>query len=314
MACFHPISAWQDLKSGRWLFHQSAKHELGPRMDTPCRQCMGCRLDLAQEKSLRAIHESAFHERSCFLTLTLDDDHFPSSQAAWVESFDYGLKRIRKGFAKRGVLIRTMGCLELGGQTHRPHGHLLVWGADYPRDRPVARGESGSMCYESDELCKAWRLGHATVGDLTEQSAGYVARYTVTKRSVRDQRGDFVEVVHPVTGEIVSLRPSMSWAVSRGRGSKGKPGLGGIGRQWFDAYGVQALEQGAVILAGGVRRPVPAFYSKLGKRLDPLLGSEAAAAAEVLVNASWRERLPDRLAVREEVFAAKTRSLKRGAL
>jgi len=314
VACFHPISAWPDLKSGRWLFHQSAKHELGARMDTPCRQCMGCRLDLAQEKSLRAIHESMFHERSCFLTLTLDDEHFPSSQDEWVDTFNRGLKRIRKGLAKRGALVRTMGCLELGGQTHRPHGHLLVWGADYGRDRPVGTGESGSVCYHSDELFSQWQIGHCSVGDLTEQSAGYVARYTVTKRSKRDAWGEFVDVVHPLTGEIVSLRPSMPWAVSRGRGSKGKPGLGGIGRRWFDEYGVQALEQGAVILAGGVRRPVPSYYSKLGKRLDPLLGSEAAAAAEVLSNKSWRERTAERLAIREEVFAAKTRSLKRGVL
>ena len=107
--------------------------------------------------------------------------------------------------------------------------------------------------------------------------------------------------MHPGTGELVLLPESMPWARSR------RPG---IGAGWYERFGAQQVEQGAVIMHGGVRRPVPAYYSRLAKRVDPLLGAEARAAAELHAFQTRDNRTPERLAVRGEVFAAKTAGLK----
>ena len=153
------------------------------------------------------MHEARYHEASCFLTLTIDDAHFPHSDNEWRAMGLRFVKLLRRRWPGR---IRTSGCRELGELTRRPHFHFLVFGRDFPRDAPMARGEGGSLVYRSDELAALWPYGHSSVGDLTEQSASYVARYAMKKRSLRDARGEFEAVRHPVTGQtvfFVLLRP-----------------------------------------------------------------------------------------------------------
>lgn len=247
---------------------------------------------------MRCEHELRAHSASCFLTLTLSDESFPCSQDDFVGKYVRFVKRLRA----HSPPLRTFGCLELGTTSRRPHGHLLVFGRDFARGEPVARGANGDICYRSAELSALWPEGHASVGDLTRQSAGYVARYVVAER--RDRAGPMLEAVaHPVTGDPVFLRPSAPWARSQG-----------LGRGWFEQYGRQAIEQGAIVEAGGVRRPIPAFYSKLAKRAFPTVGADAQCIAQLDALAQAWNRTPERLAVREEVKRAQLRSLKRGAL
>lgn len=299
MPCYHPVPAWPDLSTGRWVFNpDSTRRDLGGQVDTPCRQCIGCRIDRSSEWAMRCEHELKFHDESCFLTLTLDDEHFPTSQDDFVAKYVLGLKRIRRHSPR----IRTFGCLELGTHTRRPHGHLLVFGRDFSRDEPVSRGPNGDLVYRSNELDALWGLGHASVGELTRESAGYVARYVVAERS--DRAGPVLEAVpHPVSGEPVFLRPAAPWARSQG-----------LGRAWFEQYGRQAIEQGAIVERGGVRRPIPKFYSKLAKQAFPTVGADAECIAQLRALEQAWNRTPERLAVRAEVKRAQLRTLKRGAL
>lgn len=303
MPCFSPMSAWQDARSGQFVFSQDSTRELGPTISVPCRLCVGCRADLAAEKTLRCVHEASLYAENCFLTLTVDDAHFPSSEVEWRSSFDKGLKRIRHLLSPK--VIRTFGCRELGDSTFRPHGHLLVFGARFELDGPLARSAAGWVCHESLALTKAWGLGHVSVGEFSPESAGYVARYTMKKRPASDPLGELVEVVHPLTGEIVALPPSRPWAVSR------RPG---IGAEWFSRFGMPCVEQGFVVSRGGSEHPLPSYYKRLGKRVDPLAGSEARAAAAVVAIANSDNRTPERLAVRRAVFVGRTRDVKRGSL
>lgn len=309
MACLNPRMGWPDLRAGgRLTFDPDRRRDLGACVFTRCRGCLGCRLDAAAEWTVRCEHEAhTCGGRSAFVTLTFDDAHFPHGHEALVREVKLFVKRLRKRCDAGEV--RTFGCVELGTSGRRPHAHLLVFGATFERGRPVARGAAGSVCWQSDELDRLWSrggvsLGHASFGEFTRESAGYVARYTMARRSANDVLGQLELVPHPLTGVLYGFRPS--WRVEASKG---------LGRAWVELFGRAAVEQGAVIGRGGVRSAVPRWY---GREVERLFGAGVGASAECVaqehvLSQAWNST-PERLAVRGEVLAARTRSLKRGAL
>lgn len=65
--------------------------------------------------------------------------------------------------------------------TQRPHYHAAVFGY-WPQDfKPYKKNEVGDMLYTSDELTKIWNKGFVIVGNLTYESAAYIARYVYKK-------------------------------------------------------------------------------------------------------------------------------------
>jgi len=300
MPCYFPKPAWPDLATGRWVFTRSSKADLGAEVQAPCGQCEGCRRDRAAQQAVRCMHEAHFYDRSCFLTLTFDDENFPRSQSEWERSVVLFIKRLRKQCAD--VRVMTFGCLELGESTQRPHAHLLVFGWDFSRDEPMARGHSGDKVFRSYELDKLWPHGHASVGNLSRKSAGYVARYTMKKRSFNDALGQFVAVPHPLTGELIPFKPSLSIGRSKC-----------LGKRWFLKYGEQSIREGYLIVSAK-QVPVPDYYKRLAKRYFPHVGADAQCEALERVQATAWDRTPERLAVRRQVDAARTRMLKRGTL
>ena len=62
--------------------------------------------------------------------------------------------------------------------------------------------------YRSAELDSLWGLGHTSVGDMTLQSAGYVARYCL-KITGRDAP-DHYKRINLDTGEIYSIEPEFA--------------------------------------------------------------------------------------------------------
>lgn len=86
------------------------------------------------------------------------------------------LKRLRKE-VESGVRYYLVG--EYGDVTHRPHYHAALFGfrpGDHVNPGDIRRGKRCSCI-----LCSSWTLGSVHVGDLTRQSAAYIAGY-VTKR------------------------------------------------------------------------------------------------------------------------------------
>lgn len=303
MACYQPRPAWPDLAAGgRYVFTYNTRLDLGGQVLVPCGQCNGCRRDLARDAALRCVHELSLHDAASFITCTHSDSHFPTSQDDWERKNVLFLKRMRS--ASPGAVLRFFGCLELGPKTQRPHSHYLVFGRDFSRDEPVGKGDSGSICYRSDELDAIWGLGQASVGDLTAAACKYVAAYTMKKQS-RGAPDEFEHVAHPLSGELLPLVQARSFGVSR------RPG---IGAGWFDKYGEQAVREGHCIV-NGQRVPLPAYYSRLGKRAFGNLGGDAQADAALVASKLSHEFSPERLAVREEVAEARSRFYgKAGAL
>jgi len=76
----------------------------------------------------------------------------------------------------------------------------------FPDRKLFKRSGSGFNLYTSAELSRLWPYGHASVGDLSFESAAYVARYCVKKSEgvsdVRLMRHDEYGVAYWLTPEF----------------------------------------------------------------------------------------------------------------
>jgi hypothetical protein len=142
----------------------------------PCGKCIGCRLDHAKEWAVRCVLESLDHVRNSFITLTYSDEHCPSRlKKKHLSDF---IRKLR--VAHPQIKIRFFGCGEYGTLNGRPHYHAIIFGYDFP-DRKFLRMDESSAIYSSEELDKLWSKGMTSVGDVSLQSCGYVARYSMKK-------------------------------------------------------------------------------------------------------------------------------------
>ena len=210
MACFSPLKAWRDPLNpgGRLLFSPhtiggSLEHADRTCLKIPCGQCIGCRLEYSRSWAVRCCHESSLHIFNSFITLTYDPSHLPVDGSLNIEHFQKFMKRLRKKL--HPLKIRFFHCGEYGDLTRRPHYHALIFGYAFPDRKLFKKSKSGDL-YTSELLTKVWGLGHASVGDLTFESAAYVARYIMKKVN-----GDLVkshyEAIDYETGEIFNLKP-----------------------------------------------------------------------------------------------------------
>lgn len=85
----------------------------------------------------------------------------------------------RRAFGK-GVKYFAAG--EYGERTHRPHYHLAVFGRSFVEDRVFHKNsKSGHPLYRSKTLARLWPHGDTDIGDLTFNSAAYIAGYIFNK-------------------------------------------------------------------------------------------------------------------------------------
>lgn len=202
----------------------------------------------AQQWSTRIIHEASLHEANSFLTLTYEDNKLPSDQGLSKREFQLFMKRLRR--ALEPSTVRFFGCGEYGGETKRPHYHLIVFGEDFARDRYVwAKNKHGQLLYRSPFAEVIWDLGYVWIGAVTPESAGYVARYALKK--AQSYHSEDYTRIDAETGEVVSVEPEFL-LMSR------RPG---IGSGWWDKFQSDAFPSDFVII-GGRKVPVPAYYRK----------------------------------------------------
>jgi len=236
---------------------------------------------------VRCMHEAKCHEESSFVTLTYDDGHLPSDGSLDRKAFRLFMDRLRKhvGYAK----VRYFHCGEYGERSGRPHYHAILFGY-WPSDaRRLASGKDYPL-WSSVELGELWPLGHAVVGQVTFESAAYVARYVVKK----------------ITGDAAKAhyqgREPEYATMSR------RPG---IGKLWLEQFGDDVYPADEVIARGHASRP-PRFYDKLYEASSPLdswLLKRARADRLRL-----EDQTEERLKVREAVASARLSHLPRGEM
>ena len=65
-------------------------------IELPCRKCIGCKLDKANDWATRSIIEAKNWKNNCFVTLTYDEEHIPKHRLLQKSDVQKFWKRLRK--------------------------------------------------------------------------------------------------------------------------------------------------------------------------------------------------------------------------
>jgi hypothetical protein len=188
---------------------------------------------------------------------------------------------------------------EYGELKARPHFHACIFGYDFPDKKLWQRTSAGSMLYRSAELEALWPFGHSSIGDVTFESAAYVARYIMKKQTGKDAESHYRRI-DPETGEYLNLKPEFNKMSL-------KPG---IGCDFYKKYTSDIYPQDYVILRGKKVKP-PKYYDKQYKIDHPYEYDELLYMRENNAKLNSEDNTPERLSVKEQVTTAKLQKLKR---
>lgn len=238
MACYHPIKGYRSKivgKSGkRAIVFKPKDGYTDLEVTVPCGQCIGCRLERSRQWAIRCVHESMLHDNNCFITLTYSDQNLPKNGSLEPKDFQLFMKRMRRKFGK----MRFFHCGEYGGQHGRPHHHACIFGFD-PPDKKLWRKENGNNLYTSEMVSERWEnKGYVIIGNVTFESAAYVARYITKKingpRAASHYEGRKPEYI------TMSRRP-------------------GIAKEFYDQYKKSIYDNDEVIINQKRMKP-PKYY------------------------------------------------------
>ena len=296
MACFKPLEAWR-LSNGAIVFHRKdASAPIVKQVALSCGQCVGCRLERSRQWAVRCIHESKCWKRNCFVTLTYDDEHLPRDGGLHYRDFQLFMKRLRKRYHAG---IRFFMCGEYGDENRRPHFHACLFNHDFA-DRYRWKTRSGvSVLFRSPSLDELWPNGFASVGEVTFESAAYVARY-VMKKVTGDDAESHYRTVDPETGEVFDISPEFTHMSL-------KPG---IGAWWFQRFH-EDLSVDGMVITRGQKSLAPRFYMRRLKHYDPDAYDRVSKLREEYGELCKEDSTPERLAVRETVARARANLFKR---
>lgn len=300
--CYGPLAAYKPPEGALWF----GMPRIGDQpIEISCGQCIGCRLERSRQWAIRCLHESQMYEFSSFITLTYNDDFIPVDHSLNYRDFQLFMMRLRKHFSHRDdygnnwrLPIRFFMCGEYGETTCRPHFHACLFNCYFADRRLWKPLSSGSNLYTSEVLSRLWSdpetgksLGFSSIGDVTFESAAYVARYVV-KKITGPNAGEHYKYVSPY-GEVFAREPEFV------RMSL-KPG---IGAPWLRKFSAEVYPRDEVIVRGMRMKP-PKYY-------DNLLAATDLDSFEFLELDRYNKSLklandatPARLQVREKVARA----------
>jgi hypothetical protein len=249
------------------------------------------------------MHESKMHEENSFLTLTYAPENLPENNSLKHEDVQAFLKKLRHYcWRVHGKKVRYYMCGEYGEQFDRPHYHIVLFGFKFDDEKYFFTSPSGSRVYTSEKLTKIWGLGHTTTGNVTFESAAYVARYVMKKITGDQAKAHYGgETTDQNTGEIKLKKKPEYNKMSL------KPG---IGQTWLDQYKNDVYPSDQVIIRNRPTKP-PRFYDKKYSLEHPLEFEQIQHHREIAARANHQDNTLERLAVKEKVTEAKLKLLKR---
>ncbi|AZL82677.1 replication initiator protein [Apis mellifera associated microvirus 3] len=297
MTCYHPLSAWRVEGQSALMFSypNTRKFYIREALEVPCGQCIGCRLERSRQWAIRCIHEAQLHEKNCFITLTYAPEHLPNPPTLVLSHWQKFMKRLRKRY---GSKIRFFHCGEYGEKFRRPHYHACLFNHDFP-DKKLWKVVNGQNYYISEQLNELWPFGFSTIGEVTFESAAYVARY-ILKKQTGDGAHDYYTHVDPATGEWSEIRPEY---VTMSR----RPG---IAAGWFEKYRADVYPHDYVVVRGRKMRP-PKFYDRRLQALSLPDYEEVQMLRHIEAQKYVDNCTEERLAVREAVQEARLKQLPR---
>jgi hypothetical protein len=193
-----------------------------------------------------------------------------------------------------------------GDTTKRPHYHLIIFGYAFLDDRkPYKKSTDGSQLYWSEILDRIWGKGFCVIGNVTPETAGYVARYSMKKiTGERAEQHYQRKTLNIETGEIETthLQPEFMTCSNRP----------GIGHSYYIKYGEQLAAHDNIAVKGQLR-PVPKYYDRLLEKDDHerLKTIKKKRVKRAKTKQNKLNSTHERLAVREFVKQQKIRTLAR---
>lgn len=302
MGCTGPIHGWRSAERGKSgkravVFDMSEGHSDLP-LSVPCGSCHGCLTSRAREWALRCQHEASLWEHNSFVTLTYETEQLPKRNgivSLVKEDFQLFMKRLREDRRRENLQLVRAGRDSLGpirffmcgeyGEQGRPHHHALLFNCGFPDRRLWSRRATGDL-YRSPYLESLWPLGFSSIGEVTFESAAYVARYTMKKLGSE-------------VNQLGQRRKSAYLSMSR------RPG---VGAGWFRRFKGDVFPSDHLVVEGGAKVKVPRYYEDLMEREQPQLLEEVKRR---------REEKPYELKLRDtarEVILRKRSSLRRGQI
>jgi len=301
--CYHPQKVYKAKKPNP----STGKHSItwNPRealaldeyLTIKCGNCMDCRLGRSRSWAIRLMHEASLYQANCFITLTYSPEHLPLDESLDVTHFQLFMKRLRKDFEPKR--IRFYHCGEYGERLKRPHYHACIFNHDFHDKKFHSQNSRGDKLYTSETLTRLWGLGHALLGELTFESAAYVARYVTKKINGRDALFHY-ETTNPITWEVTQKKPEYA-TMSR------RPG---IGAPWLAKYQKEVFNNDFIFIRGKCL-PVPKFYDNVLEAKHPFDYEDLKYRREVNSEKNRANATPERLATREKIHQLKTKILKR---
>jgi hypothetical protein len=295
MPCYHPLQGYR-ARGGKHIVFNPKDGWIDQKVQVPCGQCIGCRLERSRQWAMRCMHEASLYEDNCFITLTYNNDHLPEDGSLNKEHFQKFMKRLRKKHQNK--TIRFYHCGEYGEKYRRPHYHAILFNHDFG-DKKLFKTEKEIRLYTSKELEELWPYGFNTIGDVTFESAAYTARYIMKKQTGKSAEKHY-ENVDIETGEIYKILPEYN-TMSR------RPG---IGTEWFKKYNKDVYPKDFVTIRGKKLKP-PKFYDRMYEHQYPEDFEKIKDKRVELMNKNWKDNTPDRLRQKEIVKKAQLNKLKR---
>lgn len=127
----------------------------------PCGRCIECLKTKSGDWSFRLKQELKTAKNAFFITLTYDDQNLPENGELVKKDLQLFMKRLRKLNANP---LRYYAIGEYGGETFRPHYHIILYNMN-----------------DSTSVKKAWGKGFVKIGTVTSGSINYVCSYIIFK-------------------------------------------------------------------------------------------------------------------------------------
>jgi hypothetical protein len=255
------------------------------------------------------MHEAQLHEDNCFITLTYNDENLPEDLSLNYDHFQTFIKDLRSYFKyhykKTGIRFYMAG--EYGESFGRPHYHACIFGINFSDRKYHKRTPSGFNIYVSKILESLWPYGYSSIGDVTFESAAYVARYIMKKQTgTKPNEFGMTAKDHYTwcdlsTGELKEKKPEFNKMSLRP----------GIGADWLKKYLPDVYPNDFVEVRGKKTTP-PKYYDKIYKKLAPLEFDDLEYERHLKrLEKDKTEYTPERLEAKETVQLAKLSKLKR---
>ena len=259
MKCYRPLEGWKSAlpnKNGEYPVVFKPELGQGKRMLLPCGTCDACNIAKANQSAIRVMHEASTHQENSFITLTYNDRNLPTvTNVPTIRTKD--LQDFFKRLRKTGKKVRYYAGSEYGSANNRPHYHICLFGYRFSDLVRLCRKATFTNPYPkplhtSPHLSDIWGKGYVSQGELTFQSASYVARYCMKKGygadahhkykfnydALTDTKLPFSEWTTDPDNHIyqLSIEPERTYCSL-------KPGIGAL---WLEKYWKDISEDGYI--------------------------------------------------------------------